>query len=58
MESVVQLKHHVILKVEEAELQRLFLYLIAPHDNPGEQAIEMAEIITMLVNSAGRGGME
>ena len=47
-------EHYISLKLRDSELQRLFLYLIAPHDNPGEQAIEMAEIITMIVNAADR----
>lgn len=44
----------ITLRLTEDELRRIFLYLIAPHQDVGEQSIEIIEIISVMVKSAGR----
>ncbi len=44
----------ITLRLTDEEVKRIFLYLIAPHDDPGEQSIEITELFALILKAAGR----
>ncbi len=51
---IINVSAFITLRLTDEELKRVFLYLVAPHENAGEQAIEITEIIALMINAAGR----